>query len=249
MPPEPRVRDAAWEAKIRRDRTLAAQRLPREFSWVHEALVDRALAAKADALVLTGSTARQARTEISDLDYHLVGPPLEVGDLPPDLDLHVVSPDELTARLQEGDDFTQWSLRFGCVIFDTGVVRECIAAIEAHEMWPDVTRKAEQARKSLRTARAMVESGDRDAAVEQVRTALTMFARWRLLSAHEFPLSRAELPSQLAAIGHAVIANDLELTITGYPAMRRLAAAVARADEVLRTTYGTRVPRSRTRAA
>jgi hypothetical protein len=249
MPRDPDPADAAWETKIDRDAARARRQVPRDLLWVHDAVVERALAANADALVLTGSTARKARTGISDLDYHLVGPAVEVGDLPSDLDLHVVSRDEVKARLQEGDDFTQWSLRFGCVIFDSGVVRECIAAIETHELWPDVTRKAEQARKSLRTAQAMVDSGDRDAAVEQVRTALTLFARWRLLLAHEFPLSRAELPRQLAAIGNPEIANDLTLTITRYPTLRRLAAAVARASEELGTTNGAQVSRSRTRAA
>ena len=52
----------------------------------------------------------------------------------------------------------------------------------------------------------MVESGDSDAAVEQVRTALTLTARWRLLEDETFPLSRAELPAQLKKHGYMTLA-------------------------------------------
>jgi hypothetical protein len=69
--------------------------------------------------MLTGSTARGTRTPISDLDYHLIRPPISKDDLSHELDLHVVSPDQLRIHLRDGDDFTQWSLRFGCVVFDT----------------------------------------------------------------------------------------------------------------------------------
>jgi hypothetical protein len=168
--------------------------IPSRLRFAHDLVCARARAANAAALLLTGSTARGSRTSISDLDYHIIGVPISHDDLPAELDIHVVSSATIGVRLGEGDDFTQWSLRFGRVIFDNGIVRDSLRRIERLGLWPDVSRKADQAIKSLKIARAMVQSGDQDAAVEQVRTALTLAARWHLLAAHRFPLSRGELP-------------------------------------------------------
>jgi hypothetical protein len=100
--------------------------------------------------MLTGSTARGTRTPISDLDYHVVGVSIPHGDLPAELDIHVVAPDVLRARIAGGDDFTQWSLRFGRVIMDRGIVQEGRRLIEQGNLWPDVNRKADQAVKWLK---------------------------------------------------------------------------------------------------
>lgn len=123
----------------------------------------------------------------------------------------------MNLRLREGDDFTQWSLRFGCVVFDDGIIRESKRLVAEQRLWPDPARKEQQDRKSLGIARAMVESGDHDAAVEQVRTALSLIARWRLLKERQFPLARAELPAQLEELGHARLAIDLDATIHDAP--------------------------------
>jgi hypothetical protein len=184
----------------------------------------RAREADAEALLLTGSTARGSRTSISDLDYHIIGVAIPHDDLPADLDIHVASSAVVSARLEEGDDFTQWSLRFGRVIFDSGIVKDTLRLIEQCGLWPDVSRKADQSIKSLKIAVAMVQSGDQEAAVEQARTALTLAARWQLLAAHRFPLSRAELPGQLNEVGLSDLAAGLTATIAGYPKLEELAA-------------------------
>lgn len=196
-------------------------------------LVERARESRAQALLLTGSTARGTRTAISDLDYHLVGMPIATDDLPEELDLHVISAEKLRERLQEGDDFTQWSLRFGLVIFDGGVVRDAVRAITEQRLWPDAARKRTQAEKSLHLAVAMVESGDQDTATEQVRTALTLIARWRLLESREFPLSRGELPAQLQRLGAGGLAAALTATIHSVPPLDELTRAVELALELL----------------
>ncbi len=196
--------------------------IPPRLRAAHDLVCRRARETGAEALLLTGSTARGSRTSISDLDYHLIGVTIPHDDLPADLDIHVVSPGLLRTRLKEGDDFTQWSLRFGRVIFDSGVVNDSVRLIEQRGLWPDVSRKANQSIKSLKIAMAMVQSGDQDAAVEQVRTALTLAARWQLLAAHHFPLSRAELPTQLREVGLSDLAVALAATITRYPQLEEL---------------------------
>lgn len=230
--------DAAWQARIASDHARAHELLPRSLRSLHSVLTERARASQAHALLLTGSTARGTRTAISDLDYHLVGESIVTDDLPAELDIHVVSAEKLRERLRQGDDFTQWSLRFGLVVFDDGVVKDAVRAIAEQRLWPDPARKRAQAAKSLSIALAMVESGDRDAAVEQVRTALTLTARWRLLESREFPLSRGELPVQLQAHGAQGLATSLSATIRGAPSLDELARSVQLAVDLLNQGTG-----------
>jgi hypothetical protein len=105
--------------------------------------------------------------------------------------------------------------------------------ITEQRLWPDPTRKEKQARKSLKIACAMVLSGGHDAAVEQVRTALTLTARWRLLEDRQFPLSRAELPGQLREVGYMKLAEGLAATISGAPLPEEMAAHVEAAEKLL----------------
>jgi hypothetical protein len=202
---------------------------------LHNTVTTRALESGAEALLLTGSTARGTRTAISDFDHHLVGPSIKTDDLSDELDLHVVTADLLDARLREGDDFTHWSLRFGRVVFDKGIVKESVRLITEQQLWPDPARKEKQARKSVKIARAMVASGDRDAAVEQVRTALTLAARWRLLEDWVFPLSRAELPGQLREVGYMKLAKGLAATIDKTPSLEELAVHIEAAGRLFDT--------------
>jgi hypothetical protein len=225
--------DASWQTRIVNDEQRTRDFLPARLRVLHDAVTARAQGSHAQALLLTGSTARGTRTAVSDLDYHLIGEPIATDDLSGELDLHVVSATLLNTRLREGDDFTQWSLRFGCVVFDEGIVRETVRLIDEQSLWPDPSRKKQQASKSLDIARAIVASGDHDAAVEQVRTALTLAARWRLLADRRFPLSRAELPIQLEGLGYITLATALATTIHGAPGLDELALDVDSAYELL----------------
>lgn len=95
----------------------------------------------------------------------------------------------------------------------------------------------------------MVASGDADAAVEQVRTALTLTARWRLLEDRAFPLSRAELPAQLEKLGYTTLAKGLAETIRSAPALDVLGLYVDAADELLHGTDTEIGVRARSHAA
>jgi hypothetical protein len=242
-------RDDTWRIRLVDDEQRIRDLVPDRLRKLHDAVTTRARESHAQALLLTGSTARGTRTAVSDLDYHLIGEPIVTDDLSGELDLHVVSATLLHTRLCEGDDFTQWSLRFGCVVFDEGIVRETVGLIDEQRLWPDPARKKEQARKSLSVARAIVASGDHDAAVEQARTALTLTARWRLLTARRFPLSRAELPIQLEELGYMTLATALARTIHGAPDLDELALEVEKIYDLF-DAPPVRMPRTtRSRAA
>lgn len=218
--------DDAWRQRLNADREAVGRFLPARLRPLHEAVVSRARLVEASALILSGSTAWGRRTEISDLDYHLIGPKIETSDLSYELDLHVLSKEKLEAEILEGDDFVQWSLRFGRVLFDDGALREALRLIAERRPWPDVNRKREHASKSLELAGRVVETGDEDGALVQVRTALSLVARAFLLSRTTFPLTRADLPGQLADAGRAGAAEALQASIDGHSSLSDLAAAV-----------------------
>lgn len=203
----------AWTHRLQFDAREIGRRLPPELQGLHDAVVDRARDAAAHGLILSGSTARSRRTAISDLDYHLIGPRLFTRDLSSQLDLHALTPTELDAHILAGDDFVQWSLRFGLIVFDDGHLRRAAALIANRKQWPDPDRKRQQAAKSVDLAQRMVASGDPDAALEQTRTALSLAARARLLCAGVFPGARDEMPQQLADLGLREAGEALASTI------------------------------------
>jgi hypothetical protein len=227
--------DLAWARRLTSDAARIDNHLPAGLRDLHTQVVDRARKRGASGLVLSGSTARGRRTDISDLDYHLVGTAVDTDDLSRELDLHVLTPDKLQQRRLAGDDFVQWSLRFGCIVFDAGVLRDALQLISERRLWPDVDRKMQRARKSLDIAGRFVETGDEDGALVQVRTALSLAARARLLSAGVFPLSRAELPAQLELLGLRDVAKALTATIYDVPTLGALRQGVLDGEEMLRS--------------
>lgn len=138
------------------------------------------------------------------------------------------------AKLRDGDDFAHWSVWYGCVLFDSGVMREAARYIAEHDVWPDPERKLRQARGALDFAEQMVASGDYDAALEQVRGVLSLTARWLLLSHDVFPLARDEMPGQLEQLGYVDLARSLHRSIRERPSVEDLREAVTRAREVSR---------------
>lgn len=144
----------------------------------------------------------------------------------------MLSEQKLESERLAGDDFVQWSLRFGAVVFDNGAVRRALRLLVEHQPWPKLDRKRTHAAKSLELAHRFVATADEDGALEQVRTALSLAARARLLGVGVFPLSRAELPRQLEAIGGADAARALAATIYA-PSPRQLANAVRHGDVLI----------------
>ncbi|MCP9490242.1 MAG: hypothetical protein MSC31_10250 [Solirubrobacteraceae bacterium MAG38_C4-C5] len=218
----------AWERRLRADGELVEHLVPDALRDLHGLVVARAKQVGARALILSGSTARGCRTGISDLDYHLVGNKIVTRDLPAELDMHVLSPEEVKTAILDGDDFIQWSLRFGRIVFDDGALFKAIRLMAERRPWPDVERKRDHAAKSLDLARRVVESGDQDGALVQVRTGLSLAARAYLLSNSEFPMSRAELPGQLVAAGETEAAGALQACIQGDPPLAILGDAVVK---------------------
>jgi hypothetical protein len=205
--------DRAWEAKLASDRARAARNQTRAQQRITEQLLKRSQAAGAEAFALTGSTARNQRTEISDLDFHVVGRRPRYDDLPDDVDIYAGDAEQFWTKLRSGDDFVQWTLRFGCLLFDTGIFRAGLQAIVTEGLWPDPQVKFARLPAHVNLASRLIRMGDRDAAQAEVRAALTTAARGILLEARVFPLARSELSDQLHCIGYERLGQALHATI------------------------------------
>ena len=222
-----------WASRLLGDRRRAAQHQAAELAQITAAVESRARRLGAAALVLTGSTARGARSDVSDLDYHVIGARPDLGDLPAEIDLYCDEPAEFLAKLEHGDDFAHWTLRHGCVLFDSGALREAAVYATGRDLWPDPERKLRQARRTLDFAEQLLGSGDCAAALEQVRGALSLTARWWLLAHDVFPLARAELPAQLIGTNQPALARALEATIHEHPDPASLAASLTIARSLI----------------
>ena len=220
------VDDRRWLEKLDADAARITKHVPERLQVLHADVVKRARGVQAAALILSGSTARASRTRISDCDYHLIGPKITTSGLSRELDLHVVSREKLRSDVLSGDDFIQWSLRFGLVVFDNGPVRDALKLIARSDIWPDPVRKRDRAAKSLDLARRFVATGDADAAAEQVRTALSLAARAYLLGVGVFPLCRAEMPKQLDSVERPDAGLTLRRCIYSTMSLAELSEAV-----------------------
>ncbi len=109
-----------WTQRLSSDRSDAFQFQTPEMRRISGVVIERATEIGGRAVALTGSTARGKRTEISDLDYHIVGERPRAEDLPSDVDLYAADADRLSRKGRAGDDFAQWTLRCGCILTDDG---------------------------------------------------------------------------------------------------------------------------------
>jgi predicted nucleotidyltransferase len=227
---------------LRFDRERTASNQSAELAAITEVAIGRARDAGAAAMVLSGSTARGSRTRVSDVDYHVIGATsLRVTDLPADMDLYADNVDRFWAKLRKGDDFAHWSVWYGRVLFDSGVIREAATYVAEQDAWPDPDRKLRQARNALDFAVQIVESGDYGAALEQTRGALSLVARWGLLSNDVFPLARDELAGQLEELGRPVLAADLRRSIRERPPLEDLRDSLVHARSIAGATAGAAV--------
>lgn len=215
--------DALWSERLREDRDRAIALLTPVQRQATATILQRALALGAEGVALTGSTVRGRRTRASDLDFMIV-----VGERPAssgvreDVDVYAAGKDAFWERMLAGDDYIQWTLRFGCILHDDGILKAASGHIEQHHLKPSAQRKLTQARRALHLARLVLEGSDVEAAREQCRAALTTLARWVLITDGEFPLCRDELPDQLQAIGRDDLASALHQLINDEPKSREL---------------------------
>lgn len=227
--PDPEI----WKSRLSQDRKRAAANQSEALSRITRAIEDRSRELGADALVLTGSTARNARTRVSDLDYHVIGGKPDIAGLPSDIDLYHDQPEAFLAKLFRGDDFAHWTLRYGCILFDNGVLREAAKAAIEHDLWPDPERKLGQARRAIDFSRKLASTGDHAALLEVSRGAFSLTARWWLLSHDVFPLARDELAQQLVETNQPRLAKALEGVIHRRPSAAVIASSLVEADQLV----------------
>lgn len=205
--------DPLWGARLARDRATADANQSRAQKEITDTLLRRSIAQKAAAFALTGSTARNRRTTISDLDFHVIGERPEFRDLHEEIDVVAYGAPMLLEKLYSGDDYAQWTLRYGCILYDTGVFRQALVTISEERLWPRPDDKVARLPDQIALARRLVEAGDQEGAQAETRATLTSAARAHLLRQGVFPLARSELPEQLREIGLTQLAQFLERAI------------------------------------
>lgn len=227
-PPDPEL----WNSRLLLDRERAAANQSKALLEITRAIEARSQELGAAALVLTGSTARNRRTRVSDLDYHVIGGKPEVEGLPSDIDLYSDEPNAFLAKLFRGDDFAHWTLRYGCILFDNDVLRQAAITSIEQDLWPDSERKLRQAKRAIDFSRKVASTGDYAALLELSRGAFSLTARWWLLSHDVFPLARDELAEQLKETDQPGLAAALEGSIHRRPTVAAIAGWLDEADRL-----------------
>jgi hypothetical protein len=149
------------------------------------------------------------------------------------VDVVATSAERFHSRLLEGDDFTQWTLRCGCILQDAGPMRDGVRLIAEMDLWPDARRKLDSLDVHRSEVERLIHMGDEGAAHEQLRAMLTTAARGLLLQARVFPLARKELPAQLERTGYGQLARALRRTIHAAPQLDELEAGLQVLDATL----------------
>ncbi len=167
-------------------------------------------------VILVGSAAREKQTWRSDTDFLVITPMgLPRWRVPVDLHIHFETRETFLKKLNRGNDFEAWAVRFGKVCTDASGWWPQALADKESQVWPDWQLKVHHARKRQSIASRMLEDGDWDAAEEEYLMFATHIARAFLLRAHVFPLSRPEMPAQLVEIGLPSDAHLLDQLISG----------------------------------
>jgi predicted nucleotidyltransferase len=226
--------DADWNTRLREDRRRAIALQTPSQRHATEMILERALALGAEAVALTGSTVRGRRTAMSDLDFMIVGKRPDYGGVREDVDVYAASATAFWDRLLAGDDYIQWTLRFGWVLHDDGILRAASDHIQESGLQPSAERKLTQAHRGLRLARLVLDSGDVEAAREQCRAALTTVARSLLIAHGAFPLSRDELFDQVRDLGCFDLAAALQRLIHDEPSRQALGTDIQLGERLTR---------------
>lgn len=163
------------------------------------------------AIVASGSAVRDVAYS-DDLDlvmvYRTHRPDLPMR--PIDVDLRLYEQVEAIQKLEAGDDYLSWTVRYGRALFerDAWWTRLCIEWKDRVAPPSEVESRA-RAEKMRNLYDQMLEVGDFDAAVEIQISMLTHLARALLGGAGVFPKSRPELAGQLCGIGEQALAGRL----------------------------------------
>ena len=186
-----------------RRRGEVSRKAAREATRVLDTLVALGKA-NTSTVILMGSCARDVTHDRSDVDILVIRPDEQGNDCrirldrPGHIDLQQDTRTRFLRRLEEGDDYPAWALRFGVPIRDPGGWwGEQVKAEKNNPHWPDWRLKIKQAGRRLAVSDGLLDAGDMSAASEELMFAASQVARAILLKQGEFPLSRMELPSQL----------------------------------------------------
>ena len=159
------------------------------------------------SVVLVGSVARHTQSENSDIDLLVISKrPFEALSIPSKVHLMHSTYDDFLKQLEIGEDFEAWSVRLGVVVHDNGLWSEILNRPES-KIWPAWQKKVVHGARRLFLASKLIETGDLDAATEEMLYAVGHIARGLLLKAEVFPLSRPELEDQVEALGYPHIAS------------------------------------------
>jgi predicted nucleotidyltransferase len=181
------------------------------------------------AVIAMGSAVRDRGHRRSDLDLLLVyrekrpavKPPLEV-------DIRFTRLDQLDDLVAKGSEIVCWALKFGAALYDPENYWE-----QLQHKWkgriplPSAIEARTRAMQTLERAKEMLELDDDSAADDLLLTALTQFARERLIQHHVFPASRPELPDQLRELNRDdPLAGLLEAAMFGDSGARDIIVAL-----------------------
>jgi hypothetical protein len=191
--------------------------------WVEQFVHDAADDPRIHAIVAYGAAVRDV-PESSDVDllYLYSGDDAASGMPPMDVELRGFQAETLDDRVAAGDEVLGWSLRYGVPLLErdgcwTKLQTRWIGRLSL----PSATAAEERAARALKVANGLEVGGDEDAAAELRLSALTQQARARLIRSGMFPLSRPELPLQLASIGDWEIASELDALLEAAAKHRR----------------------------
>ncbi len=95
-------------------------------------------------------------------------------------------------------------MRLGVVVHDNGLWSEILTRPES-KTWPGWQKKVVHGARRLFLANKLIETGDLEAATEEMLYAVGHIARGLLLKADVFPLSRPELEDQIEALGYPTV--------------------------------------------
>jgi len=184
-------------------------------AWAAQAFSEMCGNPQVVAVVLLGSTIRKTDSSF-DLDclYIYEGERLRFPPTPVEVDLRGFNASDVDRLIEEGNGLLVWSIRFGISICERGDYWSRLRNRWLQTLpFPSAEIAEKRAERAELLLKELRDSGDNDAALEQLVTALTHRARAALLRAGVFPASRPELPKQLRNIAEHDLASMLSAAI------------------------------------
>lgn len=177
------------------------------------------------AVVAVGSAVRR-NVQSVDLDLVvIVRDPEALGRQRPPLDVDVRTyvAEKVESMIRHGHDYLGWAVRFGQVVHEKERFWNRLTSTLRSELpLPSAAVARKRAFQAHKHMQHLVESGDEEAAKEQLISFLTHRARAQLIEAGIYPASRPELPSQLEQIGDRGFATLLTRAIEGRVSPREV---------------------------